>query len=86
MKYRALRGVCIGPERHLKLGETADLDSATGQFLISIAAVEVVKEPPPPADEPQHEIDPAADPEESPDAQGETGQKSTPAKPGKKEK
>lgn len=49
MKVRALRGVCIGPERHLVLGETADLAPSDVQFLVSIGAVEKVVEPPPPA-------------------------------------
>lgn len=42
MKVRALRGVCIGPGRHLLPGECADLDAATAQYLASIAAVESV--------------------------------------------
>ena len=46
MKCRALRGVCIGPGRNLVPPETADLDAATGQFLISIKAVEEVKDEP----------------------------------------
>lgn len=46
MKVRALRGVCIGVERHLKPGDTADLDAAQVQFLVSIGAVEAVKEEP----------------------------------------
>jgi hypothetical protein len=64
MNVRALRGVCVGPARHLLPGEVADLDSATVQFLVSISAVEVVAEPvpapepPAPAvvDEPKPEI------------------------------
>lgn len=46
MKYRALRGVCIGVGRHLSAGDTADLDAATGQFLVSIRAVEPAKDEP----------------------------------------
>jgi hypothetical protein len=46
MKVVALRGVCIGVERHLKPGDTADLDAAQAQFLKSIRAVEDYVEPP----------------------------------------
>lgn len=42
---RALRGVCIGPERHLAPGETASLDAGTARFLAGIGAVEVVPSP-----------------------------------------
>lgn len=55
MSVRALRGVCIGPGRHLSPGETADLDAATVQFLVSIGAVEVVKDDPAPVVEAQPE-------------------------------
>lgn len=72
MKVRALRGVCIGVERHLALGAEADLDAATVQFLVSIGAVERVPDPPPPA----------AEPESGPESETDT----TPAKPGKKGK
>jgi len=45
--YRALRGVCVGPGKHLAAGETtAELDKATAQFLVSIKAVEEVKDEP----------------------------------------
>ena len=44
MKIRALRGVCIGVNRHLGVGDSADLDAATVTFLKSIGAVEVVPE------------------------------------------
>jgi hypothetical protein len=47
MKVRALRGVCIGVDRHLKAGDTADLEPATTQFLKNIGAVEVVPDEPP---------------------------------------
>lgn len=47
MQVRALRGVCIGPGRHLLPAETADLDASTVQFLVSIGAVERVVEPAP---------------------------------------
>ena len=39
MKVRALRGVCIGVEKHLAPGDEADMDAATVQFLASIGAV-----------------------------------------------
>lgn len=44
MKVRAQRGVCIGPGRHLAAGDTADLDPATVNFLVSIGAVAQVKD------------------------------------------
>jgi len=47
MKVRALRGVCIGVDRHLQPGDEADLDAATVQFLTSIGAVAKVDEPAP---------------------------------------
>lgn len=46
MKVRAIRGVCVGPERHLAPGQVADLDDATARYLKSIGAVEDA--PPPP--------------------------------------
>ena len=46
MKIRALRGVCVGVERHLKAGDSADLDTAMVTFLVGIGAVEVVKDEP----------------------------------------
>ena len=52
MKVRALRGVCIGVERHLKPDEVADLDAAMGNYLIGIGAVEPFIEPPAPAVQP----------------------------------
>jgi len=42
VKVRALRGVCVGVERHLMPGDTDDLDAAQVQFLTSIGAVERV--------------------------------------------
>lgn len=58
MKVRALRGVCIGPGRHLAVGETEDLDPATVAFLVSINAVEKVIDAPV-ADEPEVKSVPA---------------------------
>ena len=62
MKVQALRGVCIGVERHLKAGDTADLEPATVQFLVSIGAVERVKDEAPKAPTPDavEEAAPAA--------------------------
>jgi hypothetical protein len=75
MLYRALRGVCIGVDRHLKVDDTADLDPATGKFLTSIGAVEEVKpekvEPP----KPEPVVDESLPSDSAP-----------PAKSGKKEK
>lgn len=50
MRVRALRGVCIGVDQHLKAGDPADLEPATVQFLVSIGAVERVPDDPPPAE------------------------------------
>ena len=44
MKIRALRGVCIGVNRNLGVGDSDDLDAATVTFLKSIGAVESVPE------------------------------------------
>lgn len=44
---RAKRGVCIGVERHLLPGETAEIDAGSVQFLTAIGAVEVVPDPVP---------------------------------------
>ena len=41
-KVRALRGVCIGVQRHLKPGDTADIPDGEVAFLTHIKAVEVV--------------------------------------------
>jgi hypothetical protein len=53
MQFQALRGVCIGPGRHLAAGEVAELDSATSNFLVSIGAVKAYQ--PPPVDAPVSE-------------------------------
>ena len=52
---RALRGVCIGVDRHLKAGDTADLDAATTVYLVGIGAVERVKDEPVKAADPESE-------------------------------
>lgn len=64
MQVRALRGVCIGVERHLKPGDTVDLPAAEVQFLVGIGAVECLPDAPPaPKPEPEPEvIRPAAKP------------------------
>lgn len=49
MKVKALRGVCIGVNRHLQAGDIEDLEPALVTFLTGIGAVEVVKEKPPKA-------------------------------------
>jgi len=72
MKVKALRGVCIGVDRHMKPGDVEDLDAAMVTFLVSIGAVEKIPEPPPEA---QAEL-----------ITDESGSKSTPAKSGRKEK
>jgi hypothetical protein len=46
MKVKALRGVCVGVDRHLKPGDVDDLEPATVTFLVSIGAVERVKDEP----------------------------------------
>jgi hypothetical protein len=47
MKYRALRGVCIGVGRDFHPGDDpVELDPATAQFLVSIKAVEKVEDAP----------------------------------------
>lgn len=47
MKVRALRGVCVGVDRHLKPGDIDDLDAAQVQFLTGIGAVEPLPDEPP---------------------------------------
>ena len=61
MKVKALRGVCVGIEQHLAAGDIAELpDNALITFLVSIKAVEIVKDDPPPvAAEPAPEPTPA---------------------------
>lgn len=48
MRVVALRGVCVGPERHLAAGEEADLDKSTADYLVSIKAVEKIDQLPTP--------------------------------------
>lgn len=64
MNVRALRGVCIGPDRHLAPGQVAELDPATGRYLVNIGAVEAYSQPPAPAPAatpPQLDLDPQPD-------------------------
>ena len=46
MKVQAVRGVCIGPERHLAVGDVAELEPQLAQFLINIGAVMPVADAP----------------------------------------
>jgi hypothetical protein len=46
MDVRALRGVCIGVDRHLVAGDIVDLDPALTTYLVGIGAVEVVTDDP----------------------------------------
>ena len=48
MKIRARRGVCIGVEKHLAVGEEAEIDGALVTFLVGIGAVELVPAAPVP--------------------------------------
>jgi hypothetical protein len=59
MKVKALRGVCIGVDRHLKAGDVVDLEPALVTFLTGIGAVERVPDEPP-------KPDPEAEPKEEP--------------------
>lgn len=52
MRVKALRGVCLGVDRHLKPGDTEDLEPGLVTFLSGIGAVEVIKDEPAPIQEP----------------------------------
>lgn len=39
-----MRGVCVGPGKHLLPGDVADIDDATFSFLRNIGAVEAAPE------------------------------------------
>lgn len=89
MRVKALRGVCIGVERHLVAGDTADLEPGLVTYLVGIGAVAPVKDEPqkpePPAEAPvAQEPPPPIDPPAGKTADPATD--STPAKPGKKDK
>lgn len=45
-RVRALRGVCIGVDRHLVPGDVADVDATQVSFLVSIGAVEIATDEP----------------------------------------
>jgi hypothetical protein len=57
MRVKALRGVCIGVDRHLKAGDIEDLEPALVTYLSGIGAVEAMK------DEPELKPEPEAKPE-----------------------
>ncbi len=52
MKVKALRGVCIGVDRHLVAGDSADLEPALVTYLVGIGAVEHLKHESQPEPEP----------------------------------
>ncbi len=89
MKVKALRGVCIGVDRHLVAGDTADLDPGLVTYLVNIRAVEAVSDEPP---KPEATAPAVASPETPSPSEPAAAEKaktvtdSTPAKPGKKEK
>jgi hypothetical protein len=60
-RVRALRGICVGVERHLVPGEVADVDGQQVPFLASIGAVELVIDEPA-AVEPAPEVESSAKP------------------------
>lgn len=80
MKVRALRGVCIGVDHHLKAGDPADLEAAQVQFLVSIGAVERVA--PEPIQPDQEELAP----QKPPAAPAKPQPAASDKKSGKKEK
>lgn len=77
MRITALRGVCIGVDRHLQAGDTADMDPAMVTFLVGIKAVEVCAAPVAPvAPEPSVAAhDPSAAPLSDDDAQAKSAHK-----------
>jgi hypothetical protein len=72
MRYRALRGVCVGVGQHLSAGDTIDLEPAQAVFLVHIKAIELI-----PDETPITGGDEVA---------AEKKPNSAPVKPGKKEK
>lgn len=86
--YRALRGVCIGPERHVTPdSEPFALDKGTATFLVSIGAVEEVPAAPAPADPaPSHSPAPEPPAEKPAPAPAPADPAHAPVKAGKKEK
>jgi hypothetical protein len=79
MKVKALRGVCIGVDRHLKAGDVVDLEPALVTYLTGIGAVERVPDEPPKPDPVVAEPVKTEPPKDEPP-------KSAPAKSGGKEK
>lgn len=55
MKAKAIRGVCIGPERHLAVGDVADLEPQLVSYLASIGAVVPLADEQPMPDQAQPE-------------------------------
>jgi hypothetical protein len=47
MKVKALRGICIGVGRHLRVDDVEDLEPALVTYLVGIGAVERVPDEPP---------------------------------------
>ena len=91
MRVRALRGVCIGVDRHLAPGDTADLEAAQVTYLAAIGAVEPVPDTPVPVDQPEAPATATGpDTAEQSSAAGEpadiTSETPAPARSGKKEK
>jgi hypothetical protein len=78
MKVKALRGVCIGVDRHLKADDVADLEPALVTYLVGIGAVERVPDEPKP--------DPVTAEPVKTDPPKNEPPKSAPAKFGAKEK
>lgn len=85
MKVKALRGVCIGVDRHLTAGDTADLDPGLVTYLVNIKAVEAVKDEPAATAEPANPAPAATETLPTSDPQSvkkpETATQSTPVKP-----
>lgn len=75
VKIKALRGLCLGVDRHLLPGEAGEVDAATSKWLVHIKAVEIIeeapaKEEPAPAPEPSA---PPAPPASAPGAPATEG-------------
>jgi hypothetical protein len=51
VRVKALRGVCIGVDRHLAAGDVEPMDAALATYLAGIGAVEVLKDAAPVSDE-----------------------------------
>jgi hypothetical protein len=92
MKVKALRGVCIGVDRHLIAGDVVDLEPGLVTFLSGIGAVAIVPVEPPKPDAPSAQATGQTTPQtqdqsaEFKDPPADTKPDSPPAKSGKKEK